>query len=426
MKKRILSVIALGWTLAWCGIAAADISNGTFTVKESKALQVMHKGDLLIEGDTINYLESLEAADEVVTGKKGKIPAVNVLLENHDTAQFRKEIALHEDGHLELTVRMRIFPYKNTPDKPTMLYSFKVPARVLDGTKFKAITGRIYNIKEVEGAFSANRKDGAVAGTSCRFISFTNDKISLVFDCDPYGLMSRGDYCRYGEPVGKWLVDKKGEHVIFSFGQTARAYGGIFAGKVLIYDGTYDWDSRHFYREWSYNGPTSAMAQFTFGTAAETKGFVNADCLPYSPEKKWGWQKPSGLTVVSNGSPDVIANCVSAAEGTANTFLLDTVPGHYMVTVRAGHNTKDIGPFKVILNGKPCADNVRVAAGKTRTLVLPTQVRDSEKQIRITLEGTAPWAIRSLVAQVIVYQNEDFTFDRDTWVIDGLFTPELK
>lgn len=427
MRNTMWLLAVLGWAIAGCGITGAgEMTNGVFSVTESKTLQVKHRGDLLIESDAINYLDGLEGADEVVTGKKGKTSVLNVLQKKHDAVQFRKEVALHADGHLELTVRMRIFPYKNTPDKKYMTYSFMVPAKTLDGAKFKALTGRIYKTKTVEGDFSANRKDGNIPGDRCRFIAFKSDKVSLVFDCNPYGLMSFQDYCMYGEPVGAWSVVKKGEHVVISFGQSARSYGGIFAGKILIYEGTYNWDERHPYRKWGYTGATPAMAQFTFGTAAETKGYAKADCAAYSAEKKWGWKKPSGLTMLDGGSPSVIANCVCAAGGTANTFLLDVTPGYYMTTIRVGHNTKNIGPFNILLNGKRCAKDVRVAAGKTKTLVLSRYVRTPERQLKIGFEGPALWAVRSIVAQTIIYQNEDYVFDRGKWVADGLFSPEIE
>lgn len=427
MKNSIWLAATLGWAIAGCGITGAgEMTNGVFTVSGNKTLHVRCRDDVLIEKDGINYLDSLEGAAEIVTGKKGKVPVLNVIQRGHDAVQFRKEVALHENGRLELTVSMRIFPYKNTPDKKSITYSFMVPAKALDGARFKAVTGRIYGPKVVEGVFSAGRRDGNIPGTRCRYIAFESEKAQLVFDCDPYGLLSRGDYCRYGEPVGAWSVVKKGEHVVFSFGQSARFYGGIFAGKILIYEGTYDWEKKHPYQKWSYHGATPAMALFTFGTAAETKGFAKADCAAYSAEKKWGWKEPSGLAMVQGDSPDVIANCVCAADGRANTFLLDVTPGYYMVTVRVGHNTKEIGPFNILLNGECCAKDVRVPLGETETIILSRYVRSPERQLKIGFKGSAPWAVRSIVVQAIIYQNEDYTFDRGTWVADGLFSPEIE
>ena len=339
---------------------------------------------------------------------------------------FRKEVALHEDGRMELTVRMRLFPCVNQPDKPSVAYLFMVPAKLLDGTQFKALTGRSYGPKLVEGAFSADRKDGNLFGAGCRFIAFKSDRIQLVIDCNPYGLISESDYCCYGTPVGEWSVVKKGDSVLFSFGYPAVTYGGVFAGKVIFYTGEYDYPAKHFYQTWSYNGPTPALAQFTFGDRAQTKAFEKADCAAYDAKKGWGWENPAGLEALETESPDIVANCVSAADGKERTFLLDVTPGRYMVTVRAGHNTKEIGPFDIRLNGKPCAQGAHVEAGQTKTFVLAGPMRANDRQLRISFEGSGPWAVRSIVVQPIIYSNEDFTFDRGLWTADGLFSPEIE
>ena len=216
-------------------LSAGELTNGVFSVARSKSLQVSHKGVPLIDGDAINYVADMSEADEVVARRVGKIETLNVMLKDDDTARFRKEVALHADGRLELTVRMRLMPYKNKLDMDTITYTFRVPAMALDKTRLKALTGRVYRTKEVEGSFRAGRADGELVKGGARFIAFERDGLALVFDCDPYGLVAMGDYCRYGDPTGKWTVAKKGDHVEFSFGQRARFYGGLFAGKVLIY-----------------------------------------------------------------------------------------------------------------------------------------------------------------------------------------------
>lgn len=412
--------------LTWRAADAGGITNGVFNVQESKTLQTRYQGNVLIEGDAINYLDSLEGADEVVVGTKGKTSLLNVIQRRPGAVQFRKEVALHEDGRMELTVRMRLFPYTNTPDKQSITYSFRVPAKLLDGTHFKAFTGRGNKPEIVEGDFSATRSNGNLVNKGCHFIAFKGDKLRLVIDCNPGGLITRGNYCRYGEPVGVWGVSKQGDAVVFSFGSAATAYGGIFSGKAMFYTGEYDFAAKHFYQNWSYTGATPALAQFTFGTRAETKGFEKADAIVYGAGTKWGWEDSSGLELLQTPSPDVIENCLWATDGKPRTFQLDVTPGYYMVTVRAGHNTKDIGPFSIRLNGKLCVQDTRIQAGKTQTLFLSGKTGSPDGQLRITFGGAGPWAVRSIVVQPIVYHNEDFTFDRSMWMADGLFSPEIE
>ena len=427
MKRTTLLALALGLPHALSQAAdASAITNGVFAVHPSKALHVTYKGKVLIEKDEINYLTDFDAAELPLTRTTGDATVLNVVQTSHDTVQFRKEVALHKDGHLELTVKMRLFPYKNTPDKKSIAYSFMIPAQALDRATYTARVDRASRAKTVKGAFSADARDGSLTAAKCRFIAFETEQLKLVVDCNPYGVTSLQDYCMYGDPVGSWSVAKQGNYVVFSFGSTARSHGGIFCSKVLLYEGTYDYDKKHPYKKWTYRGVTPAMAQFTFGTAADTKGFDKADCLPYSPVRGWGWKDAAGLQTVRSESPDVIDNCVAAADGAARTFLLDVTPGQYLATIRVGHNTQAIGPFSVSLNGECLAKDVRVPAGHTKTLLLSTYVRRPDGQLKVRLEGPGPWAIRSLVVQAVIYQNEDYTFDRGLWLVDGLFSPQIE
>ena len=419
-------ILILALLLHGASPVPAEMSNGVFSVRESKALHVEHKNEVLIAKDEINYLETLDGADEVLVGKVGTTAVLNVVQKNHPAVQFRKEVALHDDGRLELTVRTRLFPYRNDLSKGTITYSLAIPARTLNGTRFKALTGRIYKTKVEEGAFSAARPDGRLTADRCRFIAFEGDRRQLVFDCDPYGVLAFGDYCRYGEPLGAWNVAKQGEYVVFSFGLSARSYGGIFAGKMLIYEGRYDHERKHPYRKWHYHGATPALAQFTFGTSAETKGFDKADAATYSANRGWGWEESEGLTLVQSESADVIANCIACESGGSKTFLVDVTPGYYVLTLRVGHNDRAIGPFDIDVNGERSARDVRVAAGKTETVIVSRYVRRPEKQLRIGLGGAGPWAVRSLVIQALIYQNEDYEFDRGMWVVQGLFVPHIE
>ena len=418
--------LLLSAALYCCAADLPEVSNGAFSVRVNRTLQVTHKGRVIIEKDEFSYLNSLAGAEEPTVQREGEATAINVIQKDHDAVRFRKEVALHSDGHLELTVRIRLMPYKNMPDKKSIAYSFMVPAAMLDGTAYKARVDRASRAKTLEGAFSAGKADGSLAAAGVRFIAFQSKRRGLVFDCNPYGVMSLQDYCMYGDPIGKWTVAKQGDHVVFSFGYSARFYGGVFTGKLLIYEGAYDYEQRHPYSKWSYREATPAMAQFTFGTAADTEGFEKADCLPFSAKRHWGWENASGLTMVQSDSPAVIDNCVAAPAGTARTFLLDVTPGQYLVTLRVGHSREDIGPFSVSLNGPRPPEQIRVKAGETQTLLLSHYVRSPDSQLKIGFDGPGAWAIRSLVAHAVIYQNQDFTFDRSLWIVPGLFDSDIK
>ncbi|MBT3380668.1 MAG: hypothetical protein HN742_17855 [Lentisphaerae bacterium] len=420
-----LPSLLLGLSLALATTRAADVSNAHFTVRDTKTLQVMHRERALISGDEINYLPRLDRATTRVD-HIGDTSVLNVTENSGDAAHVRKEVALHADGRLELTVKMRLFPHKNEPEMRTMSYAFRIPASVLDGASFTARVDRASRAKTVTGTFAAGQKDGSLTPKKCRFIAFEKDDLQLVFDCNPYGVMSLQDYCMYGDPVGTWSVTKQGGSVVFSFGQTARQYGGIFTSKMVIHQGPFDYDQKHPYGKWSYNGPTPTESQFTFGTSAETEGFRKADRAPYTPEQGWGWTRPEGLSVVQTGSPCVLDNCVAGTAGQPGIFRLDVVPGVYVLTLRLGHSRNSLEPFGILVNGQQRATTEALAAGQTQEILVAHHVRPPEKALSISFGSPGAWGVRSVVVHPLIYANQDFVLDRKLWVKPDLSEPELK
>jgi len=383
-------------------------------------------GDVvLIEDDKINYLDNFDGAT-VNHSKIGSADVLNVIHRRDDAVQFRREVALHKDGRLELTMKMQLYPYKNDPEIKHLSYSFRVPLSVLAGSKFTARIDRVFRAKTVSGTLLADRKDGNLTATKCRFIAFEKDDQQLVFDANPYGVMSMQDYCMYGEPVGAWTVKKEGDWVVFSFGQTARFYGGIFTSKMVIYKGTYDYDLKHPHDLWGYHGSTPAQHQFSFATKADTKDFKNADLLAYTKEQGWGWDDPSGLEMIQADSPAVIDHCVTSANGASRAFLLDVTPGVYVLSLRLGHNESAIGPFSILVNDKLKMQDISLLAGQTKEVLLPHYVHAPQEQLAIGFSGPGAWAVRSLVVQAVIFQNQDFALDRDMWVTPDMFEPQIK
>ena len=111
-SRRILSFL-LGASLTLAMVRAADIRNGSFAVKDAKTLRVTYRGRKLISGDEINYLSDFSGATTRVE-RIGDSSVLNVIQNTGDAVHFRKEVALHADGRLELTVKMRLFPYTRT------------------------------------------------------------------------------------------------------------------------------------------------------------------------------------------------------------------------------------------------------------------------------------------------------------------------
>ena len=92
-------------------------------------------------------------------------------------------------------------------------YSFSIPLRVLNRATFKALTGRSYATKIVEGRIAADMPDGSITSAGggqsfrVRFIAFKSDTLQLVFDLNPYGTTQMyTDYPFSGEPMATAAV----------------------------------------------------------------------------------------------------------------------------------------------------------------------------------------------------------------------------
>jgi len=428
MKKRNIKAILLApviSTLLYSGcISTSGINNNIFTAKESKVLSVTAENEILIETDKISCFDSLNIAEELMQGRNEKSAVINVIHKDDKNLQFRKEVALHDDGHLELTIKMKVFPSIENTASNKISYSFQIPAKVLNGMKFKAVCGKAFKCKPLEGQFTENSKI-----LQCRYVIFEDEKKSFTFDFNPAGPYSSMDYPMVGEPTGYWDIANEGQYVNFTLACAVRYYGTVFTGKVFIYKGAYDFAQKHSQKHWCYstnNSETGFFRQFTFGTPAVIKMFEKADCSKYSPEKKWGWTKTDALGIVRSDRSAITDNCVSSQNGTANEFIMDAPTGVYVLTLRCGHNTLKTGPFNISINGKNAAENIEIPAGETKTIDFTEYLKAPEKQIRIGFSGKSTWAVRSIIAQAVIFQNEDFSVARKLWVMDKLFSPDIE
>jgi hypothetical protein len=412
------------WGLALFAFAAAaapaQLANAVFEVREQAALEGAFRGVPFLAGDEFNLgAGGVALKPSVHAGTKGNVRAINVLATGSGDVRWRREVALHPDGSLEVTARMQVLPWQETPGR-VVTWSLKVSAKALDGARYRALVAKTSAAppQAQEGRVSAAGPD-AVLASQCRYVAFSGERLKCTFDLDPYGVLAMQHFTKYGGPIGSWTVRKQGEHVVFSFAGNARFCGGVYTGKLRVWEGERAYRDLHPYEEWSYVGATPAQAQYSFGTpAGHLRGFTKADALPFADDKGWGWEKAEGLEVVSPEPADVAANCVAGASPAAFKFRVPR-PGHYVVTVRAGHAKLDLGPFGVGLNGRSAAAGVRVKAGETRTLPLAAVAEGASPSISVGFSG-GPWAVRTVVVQPLAYENEDFSIARGMWVVDTL------
>ena len=408
MRNAVLAVVLAGLaSLAGCS-PPQSVTKGKFELAVARDLHVVHDGKVLIAGDSLTYGDGWDAGRLHFREKDG-IAVVNTVHRGSDVLRYRREAGLSEE-RLELTCQFRLFPYNNTPDRPSARYAFRVPYERLKTTTYRILDGRASRPKLITGELGETRADGIIA-PGAHYAAFKGEDTRLVFDLNPKGLSTNMDYGGGGF-IGRWRIEKKGDHVEFAFGYGARFYGGTFAGKALIYEGEYAFNTVHAYRQYWEIGGYQLDRSFSFGTPKPPKTWWRADASPYDAGKGFGWEDASDIRLTRNPGSGLVHN---AAYGTGeHVFVRDAV------SLRVGG--VEAGPFDIALNGETLAKDVAVAQGEVRRIHLRKYIRSGK--LRIAFSSQRGWAVSAIVVQPLIYAYEDFVFDRGPWLIENVFTPE--
>lgn len=401
--------------------AASVDQQKIFSVIQQKILAVKYRGETLIDKDFLS--EDDDSKITAIAGTSADKNVWNVFRQNHPRMNYRKEVVLGPDG-IELTVRADY----NGAVTGLKAYRIYLPLKLLEGATYKAVVGRASNTKVITGVISKSMPEGGIPDTyQTRFIAFRNDKVKLVFDLNPLGVSQMySDYPHSGEPMGVASICREGDYlVIIPFSRSDRRTGGLYSSKILIYEGEYDFDQRHPYATgWTYSKGTPGPQLFlSFGTS-QPSGASRGDLKTFNADRGYGWDSASGLELVSKSGKNIFGNCVFSPSGKPADFNAVVRPGWVIITISCGHPTQDVGPFQLIVNGKVKEQNIKVEAGKTRTLVVSTQVRSPENKVNLKFQGSS-WAVQTIAIQTYLQENEDFFISRKFWVISGLFEADL-
>ncbi|MCC7299488.1 MAG: beta-galactosidase trimerization domain-containing protein [Verrucomicrobia bacterium] len=425
---------------------------GKLEVADKNGLLLNYNGKPLIVANELVGLADLGQVPGCDVREKNGVKIWNIFRENDEKLKFRREMAIHPNGSAELTFKSWCASYV----EGRRGYTFSIPYSALKGCKFTARVGRTYGTKEISGVLDDKFAD-YIGGTDgkdrlVRYLAFEGENVHLVFDFNAYGVTQMySDYPYTGEPLSFATVRKDGDFLVFTLTSMKQgSSGGVYAAKTIIYPGVYEYDARHPYQNWTYRGGPEPLSFFSFGTPdakiiprVEPEGDgpaarvgpvpppkppigTRADLNLYAAWRTAGWEKEAGLKLTDKKSLNVFANAAYSPDGSPATFLLDAKPGIYVITLKLGHPDSDIGPFDILINGKPSVSGISVAKGETETVLIPHYVRAPEKQVRIQFQGKKQWAVNAIAVQVLLYQNEDFFWDRGLWLADGLFEPDFS
>ena len=423
MRSNWSLLLGLVVSAAVSAAEPAVLTSGPFSLTRSKTLHMSYRGMPLITGDSFASLKDLESADDVRVTRVGDTRVLNVLRSHHPELTFRKEVALHADGEVELTVKANVAPFTNLPRNYTMV----IPLELLEGASFRALGGRAYGVKEYSGTISRSMPEGGILPKEprVRYIAFKSDKVKLVFDFNPYGVQQMyTDYPFSGEPMGVASVSRVGNALhIVSFARSGSRPGGLGTAKILIYESEFDYDRKHPYRKWGYSGGPKPLVHASFGCPNPGADFDAIDLRPYTKGGAAGWDGiPAGVRLVRGKKTHVYGPCVFSPRGTAATLVQPIKPGVYVITLHAGHPNRPVGPFDMFINDECVARGITAKAGIPTPVIVSRYLRTSP--VRIRFQGTN-WAVHTLAMQLFIQRNEDYVLDRGLWVVDGLPAPSF-
>ncbi len=415
-RQQRIDLLPIGVAAALMLSLCSQVLAGPLSLAETAELRLDYDGAPLIVRDTLAANDGWESADDVVVSETDAGKVVNVYRMTSDTLDYRKEASVRNDV-FELTVRFRLYAYKNE-GLDGIAYSFYVPAQRLDGASFKALTGdKPYRGSEVvSSTLKADQKDGTVVA-GLRYLALTGPCGDIVMDFVPKGRSVYPSW-RATEAMagGAWSLTKQDNFFVFSVGMSTRWYGSLRTSKVLIYEGQYNYDEIHPEQdEWHYVPVPQTTVALAFHEPAP-EGFQPMGLQPYLPSRKCGWVQKIEMTQ----APAILGGMVTGKQG---RLRIETLPGHYLATVRFGAE-QPVGPFSLSANGENVATDLHAEAGKVESVTWPVRLRDGK--LELAFDAEKAFGISTLLLQRFLTEYEDYAFDRGMWLVDDIPTPDKQ
>ncbi len=410
-KLLLVQVLAAA---GFSGMAAEK----TFELGQAPELQLKYRGQVLLSNENINWKNALAVDGNKYESKNGVINTWNTAPE----FSWRREASTRENGsEVEITFQGRVPSYEVPVGAAgeTLSYSFAADAALFDGMKFKAQSGRTGSPKLEEGVFRASQKDGNLFSGAVRFLSFEGKNTSLVFDFNPEGVNSYGDYGP-GSLQGLWNVSKKGDKLVFSIGGRISFSGGTVTAKAVIFEGKFsDFLNRHVEERYSYANEMNLEHAYVFGAQKFGTFYSDAGTKDYDEKQKFGWLDASKLAVTRFAPSGAIYSSVGSEQ--EGRFKVSGVrPGVYMVTVRSAAYETPTGLFAIACNGVEAVRDLSLDKQQVASITFPAWIEDGSAEF--VFKGS--WRVSAILMQFLMHSKEDYKFRRGVWLSDG-FEPGM-
>jgi len=416
--KAILSAILLLLCFARLSHAAEVISVRPFSVDVGPALSVRCNGKTIITGDRCLSLRgpAISKSPPLLDTTQGKIIRVEnafTLLSSRGRNRLRREVSVTPQG-VEITFEMRVF---GSTGGTHLLYDLIAPADLLGSATCAATTGQPRDNRPTKPVVFDMAAVKAEAYHLRSLVYLSIPQVPCTLDFNPQGAwIGEGNY---GEAKSvTTLHDGKQWHFVsFCSGATE---GAIFTGKVILRSGTLPYDAFHDRLRLDYVHDFPVTLALNFSDKDGDKRY-QACPVPVPAAIPCQWQSPASVRIVTRDKGGVLYRdfaAPAAAEG-ETTLELKQRAGLYLLTLNVCDTAEKTGPFSIVGPQGPIFEGVSLKPGEHWVKTIPLRFRNGKASLRFR----GNWKLNALALQAILYEPEDFLFDRPFWTMTNITEP---
>ena len=411
MKKLYAACYVVTVILFASDVTAETIEAGPFSVDVQPMLRVRVNDKVLFNGERAAILRSggfkknePSPIGAIEDGRVLRQGNVVTLIAQQGRNVLRREILVKADA-LHLTYQLQIF---GATGGTHARYELLSPNDALQGVQYKLTKGplrrpritsqQVFDLEQVE-PFRYLYQTGL-------YLVLQDPALACTIDFNPQGPWQGSS--NYGD---NWAATPyhDGENTHFAMFCSSARYGATLTGKIIVRPGDQPYETFH---------PNVAVAYTADFPATLSVNFTDRDrhdrfqmCAAVARGKStFGWKNPGDIHLIRRPAGGLLRRDFATSDS-AGQLELKLRDGLYLLTLNIYDSQQDTGPFTIVDANGTLAKDVKVAQGAYYDKTVPLRVRGGLARLRFT----GQWKINALTAQLILYDEEDFLFERPYW-----------